>query len=141
MLLIYLIIIILFIVLLSWTWNNVKIFETTAQKIFYVIVGLIILTIVTLIIFNISKGSVDYPNIEIMKQIRRIALLIFIPINGFLSMPHFASIFKEMGTGTNDQKTKKKTIILAIVIIISIIIEITYLKDFQNGIIKIINSK
>ena len=141
MLLIYLIIIILFIVLLSWTWNNVKNFDTTAQKIFYIIVGLMIIALETLIIFNISKESVDYPNIEIMKQVRKIALLIFIPINGFLTLPHFASIFKEVGTGTNDEKTKKKIVILGIIIIISIIIEITYLKNFQNGIIKIINSK
>ena len=140
MLLIYLIIIILFIVLLSWTWNNVK-NDTTAQKIFYIIVGLMIIALETLIIFNISKESVDYPNIEIMKQVRKIALLIFIPINGFLTLPHFASIFKEVGTGTNDEKTKKKIVILGIIIIISIIIEITYLKNFQNGIIKIINSK
>ena len=141
MLVIYLVIIILFIVLISWTWNNVKTYETTQQKVFYIIIGLIILAIETLVIFNISKKSVSYPNLEIMRQVRKIALLIFIPINGFLSMPHFASIFKELGEGTDDEKTKKKLVILGIIIIISIIVEISYLKNFQNGIIKIINSK
>lgn len=139
---IYMIIIILFAVLLFWTWNNCKDFEDTTQKIKFIIIGLIILSIVTLILFNVSKIGVNYQNKDIMKAVRKISLLLFIPINGFLSLPHIASLKTEINFGTNDdEKTKRKIIILGIIFILAIIIEIIYLKEFQNGIIQMINSR
>ena len=66
---IYMIIIILFAVLLFWIWNNCKDFEDTTQKIKFIIIGLIILSIVTLILFNVSKIGVNYQNKDIMKAI------------------------------------------------------------------------
>ncbi len=138
---IYLIIIILYAVLLFWTWNNVKQFENIAQKIGYIGIGLIILFAITWILFSIAKSGVDYPSVEIMKEVRKMALLIFVPINGFLSLPHFASIVQEITTGTSDEKTRRRATILGIVIVIAIIIEIAYMKSFQNGIIEILNSK
>ena len=138
---IYLVIIILFAVLLFWTWNNVKQFENITQKIAYMIIGIIALFIVTWILFSISKAGVEYQSIDIMKEVRKIAILVFTPINGFLSLPHFANIVQEVIAGTNDEKTRRKTVILGIVIIVTIIIEIFYLKSFQKGIIEILNSK
>ena len=137
---IYIIIVVLFTVLLFWTWNNEKNFEKSSDKIIFMIIGLGILSIVTLIIFNISKSGIEYPNIDILKEVRKIALLIFIPINGYLSLPHIAGIKFEIDDGENDKKIKRKIIILSIVIIIAIIFEIIYLKDFQNGIINILNA-
>lgn len=139
--LIYLIIIVLFGVLLFWTWNNTKDFGEDTKRIKFIVIGFIILSIITLILFNISKIGVNYESKDIMKEIRKISLLLFIPINGFLSLPHIASIKSEINLGSNDDKNKRKIIILGIIIIISTIVEITYLKDFQNGIIQIINSK
>lgn len=139
---IYMIIILLFGVLLFWIWNNSKDFKQTQAKIKFIIIGIIILSIITLIIFNISKIGVIYPNKNIMKEIRKISLLLFIPINGFFTLPHIASIKSQIELGTNDnEKIRKKIIILGIIFIILTIIEIIYLKDFQNGIIQMLNSK
>lgn len=139
---IYMIIIFLFAILLFWTWNNSKDFKETLSKIKFIIIGLILLSIITLIVFNISKIGVNYPNQEIMKEVRKISLLLFVPINGFLSLPHIASIKSEIQLGTNNnEKTKRKIIILGIIFILAIIIETIYLKDFQNGIIQIVNAK
>lgn len=139
---IYMIIILLFAVLLFWTWNNTRDFEKTEQRILFILIGIVILSILTLILFNISKIGVNYPNNDIMKEIRKISLLLFIPINGFLSLPHIASIKTAITLGKEtDEKIKKKIIILGIIFIVGIIIETIYLKDFQNGIIQIVNSK
>ena len=141
MILIYLLIIVLFAVLLFWTWNNTKSFEQITQRISFIIIGLIILAIITLILFNISKAGINYPNTDIIGEIRKIALLIFIPINGYLSLPHIASIKTEIDEKEDEKNVKRRIIILLIVFIIAIIIETKYLKGFQNGIIQIIMNK
>ena len=135
-------IIVLFVVLLFWTWNNSKDFQENKAKIKFILIGLISLSMVTFILFNLSKIGIDYPNEDIMKEIRKIALLLFIPINGFLTLPHIASIKTEIQLGAKEEeKIKRKIILIAIVWIIAIIIETIYLKDFQKGIIQIINTK
>ena len=138
----YLMIIVLFVVLLFWTWNNSKDFQENKAKIKFILIGLILLSMVTFILFNLSKIGIDYPNEDIMKEIRKIALLLFIPINGFLTLPHIASIKTEIQLGAKEEeKIKRKIILIAIVWILAIIIETIYLKDFQKGIIQIINTK
>ena len=141
LLIIYMAIILLFMILLFWTWNNTKQFENIRQKILFIIIGFVVLSLITLILFNISKSGIQYPNDEILSQIRKIALLVFIPINGLISLPHIARIYVNLQDGTDEEKIKRKIIILGIVIIIAVIVEISYLKNFQNGIMQILNSK
>lgn len=137
---IYIVIAVLFGVLIAWTWNNSKSFQTNNKKITFILVGLAILFIITFIIFSISRIGISYPNNEIMKQVRKIAILIFMPVNGFLSLPHIANIKAEVEKGNYEQeKLKRRIIIFGIVWLILIIFEIIYLKDFQNGIIQILN--
>ena len=137
---IYFIIVILFVVLLFWTWNNSREFQENTDKIKFILIGLMVLSLITWIIFNLSKIGIQYPNEDIMKELRKISVLLFIPINGFLSLPHMASIKSELHQVTrDDEKIKRKIIILGIVFILAIIIEILYLNDFQNGIIEMLN--
>ena len=137
---IYIVIAVLFGVLIVWTWNNSKSLQTNNKKITFILVGLAILFIITFIIFSIARIGISYPNNEIMKQVRKIAILIFMPVNGFLSLPHIANIKAEVEKGNYEQeKLKRRIIIFGIVWLILIIFEIIYLKDFQNGIIQILN--
>ena len=137
MLAIYFIIIILFIVLFLWIWNNTKDFDDNLKKIKFIIIGIIALFIITFIIFNISKIGITYPNKEILKQVRRIAVLLSVPVNGYLSLPHIAKIISDIKSNSiDDEKSKKRIIILATIIIVAIIFEVFYLKDFQKGIIQ-----
>ena len=140
--LIYLIIALLFIVLILWTWNNTKEFEQTSERIIFITIGTGIIAIVTLIYFAISKIGITYPKAEMIGQVRKIAVLVFTPINGFLSLPHIASLkMKIKMKSEEDSKSKKKIIILGIIFIVATIVEINYMKNFQNGIIQILNSK
>ena len=137
MFIIYCIIIILFAVLFLWTWNNTKDFEDNTKKTKFLGIGILALFIITFIIFLFSKIGLTYPNKEILKQIRRISILLCVPINGYLSLPHVAKIKSDIETNAiDDEKIKKRIIILSIIIIIAVIFEIFYLKDFQRGIIE-----
>ena len=140
--LIYLIIALLFVVLIFWTWNNTKDFDDTKKRITFIIFGIIILGVVTLIFFNISKVGIEYPKKEMVNQVRKLTMLIFIPVNGFLSLPHIATIKEQIGQKSlEEEKIKRKIIIIIIVFIITAIIEINYMKDFQNGIIQMLNNR
>ena len=140
--LIYLIIALLFVVLIFWTWNNTKDFDDTKKRITFIIFGIIILGVVTLIFFNISKVGIEYPKKEMVNQVRKLTMLIFIPVNGFLSLPHIASLKMKIKFKTEDDSMLKRKIkILGIVFIVATIFEILYMKDLQNGIIQILNRK
>ena len=140
--LIYLIIILLFFVLIFWTWNSTKEYENISKRIIYIFVGIIAILFITYIFFNISKVGITYPKQEMVKQVRKIAILIFTPINGFLSLPHIALIKTKIESKSEEEeKIKKRIIILAIIFIVSTIIEINYMKGFQNGIIQMLNKK
>ncbi len=140
--LIYFIIAVLFVVLIFWTWNNTKDFEENSKRVIFIVVGIILIAIVTVIYFAISKVGITYPKVEMVKQVRKMVVLLFTPINGFLSLPHIASLKMKIKLKTEDEeKLKKKIIILGIVFIVATIVEINYMKDFQNGIIQMLNSK
>ena len=140
--LIYLIIAVLFVVLIFWTWNNTKEFEETSERITFIVIGIVIVAVITLIYFAISKVGITYPTAEMVKQVRKIAILLFTPLNGFLSLPHIASLkMKIKMKSENNSKLKKKIIILGIIFIVATIVEINYMKEFQNGIIHMLNNK
>ncbi len=139
---IYLIIIILFGVLIFWTWNNLVDFEGNVQRIKFILIGIIILCVVTLIIFNISKIGITYPNIDVIKKVRTITVLLFAPLNGYITLPHIAKILSNIKTNeVEEEKIKKRIIILFAIIIIFTIVEIKYLNGFQNGIIQILQNR
>ena len=140
--LIYFIIAVLFAVLIFWTWNNTKDFEETSKRVFFIVVGIVIVAVITLIYFKISKISITYPKVEMVNQVRKMVVLLFTPINGYLSLPHIASLKIQIKLKTEENsKLKKKIMILGIVLVVATIIEISYMKDFQNGIIQMLNSK
>lgn len=140
--LIYIIIALLFVVLIFWTWNNTKEYEEITKRITYIVIGILAMLLITLIDFTISKIGITYPKAEMVKQVRKMSVLLFTPINGFFSLPHIATIKTqiELKKVEND-KIKKKIIILGIIFIIATILEINFIKEFQNGIIQILNNK
>lgn len=139
---IYLIIIILFSVLFFWTWNNSKDFDGNVDRVKFIIIGTVIVYVVTLIIFNISKIGITYPNLNAIKAVRRISVLLFTPINGYITLPHIAKILSDIKTNTvEDEKIKKRIMILFVIVLVFSIIEIQYINGFQNGIISMLQNK
>ena len=138
---IYFIIFILFISYLVWTWKSTKEYESIISRASYILVGSIFITVVTLVIFEISKMGVIYPKDEMIGEVRKIILLIFVPVNGLIVLTQSASVFSQVKSGMVSKEDMSKRIrILAVVFIIMIIIECIYFKSIQNGMIKIINA-
>ena len=139
---IYLIIIALYAIYILWTWNNTKSFEVTFTRISYIAIGTLFILFLTYIIFRISRSGINYPNKNMIGVVRNIILIVFVPVNGFITLPRIANI---IGKIKNDEITgyqlKKKIIIFTIVVIIAIVIEGIYFKDVQNGIIQIFKLK
>jgi len=134
-----LVIVILFLVFLFWTWNNTRYFDNVLAKILFVIIGTLSIALITYIIFLISTSNIYYMNNKIYSILRNVILLVFIPINGFLTLPRIANMIgkikKDEITG---KKLKKYMILFIIITIIVIVIEVYYFKGIQNRIMQII---
>ena len=140
--LIYFIITVLFIIYIVFAWNSTKEFETVLMRISFILIGTIFITILTLILFWISKMGITYPKREMVGEVRRIILLSFIPINGFIVLTQASTIFAQAKSGMiSKEDLEKKIKRLIIIFIVLIIFEAIYFKNIQNGMIKIIQSK
>ena len=139
---IYLIIIALYAIYILWTWDNTKSFEGTSTRISYIAIGTVFILFITYIIFIISRSGINYPNKNMIGVVRNIILMVFVPVNGFITLPRIANM---IGKIKNDEitgdKLKKKIIFFSIGVFIAIIIEGIYFKDIQNGIIEIFKLK
>ena len=139
---VYFIVILLFLLYFSWVWNSSKEFENTTVRISFITIGTLFIAFITFILFLFSKINVDYPKPEMVKYVRNIILLIFVPINGFAILPQVIYLINRLKDGniSGDEKGKKLRI-LAITIIVILIFESIYFKKIQIGIINYINLK
>ena len=88
-------IVILSLVLIGWIWVSLGNIEKQ-KKILYIICGIFITWIITFIIYNISKIGIVYENQEIMKTIRKVFVLVFTIINGYVLLPYTFKIFDKI---------------------------------------------
>lgn len=138
--LILIVIVVLFAVLIGWTWNNLYALDTKF-KILYEIIFTAIIMLITLIIFYISKGSISYPNKDMIGYVRNELVLLFSPINGMILMPYIAKKLSEIKEkNIDEEKTKKGIIVVLIIFIVTFIIECMYLKNIQIGILKMLEN-
>lgn len=135
------IIFVLFVVYVVFVWNSTKEFENIIIRVSYILIGTVFITILTLILFLISKIGIQYPKKEMIGEVRRIILLTFIPINGFITLTQASSIFVQAKSGmVSKEDMEKKIKRFVIIFIVLIIVEIIYFKNIQNGMIKFIES-
>ena len=133
---ILIIIAILFLVLLGWSWNSLGSIDKK-EKIKYIIIGLVLTYLLTLIIYAISKMGIQYDNKEAMKMIRTVFVLLFAIVNGYILLPYsFKKIEKIKNKEIEEDKLKRSIIILLIIIVLLLIFESIYLGDLQQGILK-----
>lgn len=130
----------MFLILLSWTWHNLgNIPQNT--KIGTIAISLVIIAFITFLIFNISKNGVQYDSEESMNSVRNVLVLVFTIINGLIIMPAFA---KTLGRINNREIEKEQArshfVFIFIVFIIALVIECSYLKGVQQGILDIYNN-
>lgn len=141
MLVIIIITTILFFILSEWTWHNLEDMKRI-KKILYIIFGILIMYLITLIVFNISKSQIQYNSQDGMIHIKNILVLVFSSINGLIVMPYVANIITKIQKNIISIKLLKINIIIIFTIfILCLVIECNYLKNIQHGIINIYNLK
>lgn len=139
---IYFLIFILFVVYLFCVWNSTKEFETMTMRLSYIAIGTIFISVLTFILFQISKMGVSYPKKEMIGQVRNIVLLIFIPINALITLTQFSSVFVQVkGELLTKEELSKKLKIMIAIFLFFIIIECIYFKNIQYGILSIFYAK
>ncbi len=133
---ILIIIAILFLVLLGWSWNSLGSIDKK-EKIKYIIIGLVLTYLLTFIIYAISKIGIQYDNKEAMKMIRTVFVLLFTIVNGYILLPYsFKKIEKIKNEEIEEEKLTRSIIILLIIIVMLLIFESIYLGNLQQGILK-----
>ena len=135
MTIIFIIFAILFIILLRWTWHSLGEIEKNT-KVKSIIIGVIIIYIITLIVYLISKIGITYENKEAGNMLQTVFVILFTSINGYIILPY---AFKKLNQINNDEinkeKFKKSFIKLSVIIIVLCVIEIFYFKGIQQGIL------
>ena len=140
MFLIIIVIIAIYAVSFAWTWPNLGAIDKL-KKIAVIIIGNIIMYIITIIIFNISKSGIDYNNVELQTAVSNTIVSIFTGINGIIVIPQIAKILEKIKENEIDRNLAlKRFAIILIVFILCIIFEGGYIKDTQKGILNIYNS-
>ena len=134
--------IILYIILISFTLHNLSLVENNKVKVIYIIIGLLVMLICTFIAYIISSRGIEYSDTELIKKIRNMLLLVFIPVNGLIIMPYLANLLSKIGSNQiTQEKFKKRIIILGVIFIIVLAFESSYFKSTQLGIINMIINK
>ncbi len=140
MLIIYLTILIIYVVLILWSLNNLGKMPI-AKKIIYILVNLLIVFIFTNISYIISKQNIQYESQEIMSNIKTVLLLLFTGINGIITIPISCKQISELQE-ENIDKTKftKRIILIFVVLLIIAYLECGYMETTQKGILQIMTN-
>ena len=140
MLIIYLTILIIYVVLILWSLNNLGKMPI-AKKIIYILVNLLIVFIFTNISYIISKQNIQYESQEIMNNIKTVLLLLFTGINGIITIPISCKQISELQE-ENIDKTRftKRIILIFVVLLIIAYLECGYMETTQKGILQIMTN-
>ena len=140
MTIIIIITIILFLVLVGWTWSNLGEIDRN-KKIGYLLASIIIMAVITLIIFTISKSGVEYQNEQMVGPVRLLLVAVFTSINGFIVIQYIARILSRINEQTIDKKEAKvKFTVIFVIFIIIAVMECAYMKSIQLGILNMFNN-
>ena len=127
----------IFCVLIIGTWHYLGNIEKT-KKIVFIIIGIFVSYLITMILFSISKSGVTYPSNEIEQMVQNMIVTLFIGLNGILVLPYLGRLWDKISEEEiTKQQFQKRICILLIITIIVFILEINYLKGVQNGILEI----
>lgn len=130
----------IYLILMAWTWQSLGFLEKP-KKVAFIIIGMILMYLITLIIFQMAKEGIVYENEPIRKSIQNILVAIFTGINGMIVMPQIGKILDKMNEDELEQiQWKKRIILLIIVVILCVIFEVGYMKDTQKGILNMYHS-
>ena len=134
-----LIIIVIYLISIAAIWTSLE-NEGKTKKISIIIIGILTMFLITNIIFNISKSTINYENIELQKNMRQIILWLFTGLNSLFLPVTIRNIVKTKNGEQDENALKVKILVLAIIFILVMILECGYIKDIQEKTINIYQS-
>ncbi len=133
-------VIIIYFILIAWTWQSLGSMEKT-KKMVFILVGIVLMYLVTLVVFRTTKGNIEYQNREIQKSIQSVIVAICTGINGMIVMPQIGKIVDKINENEIEkEQVIKRCFLLIVVFMICLIFESGYMKDTQAGILKVYHS-
>lgn len=140
MVLIISIIIAIYVLLIAWVWNNLGRIDKS-KKVLVILIGVLIVYLITLVIFNISKSGINYEQKIMEKDIRRILVTMFTGLNSLIILPFVSKILERIFENEIEQnEVFKKLIIIVVIFVTCMFLECGYMKDIQQGILDMANA-
>ena len=99
-------IIIIYFILVAWTWQSLGFFEKP-KKVAYLVIGFIIMYVITLIAFQTTKSGIQYENAQMQQDVQNIIVLLFTGINGIIVMPQVGKILDKVNDNEKEQRNQK----------------------------------
>ena len=132
-------IIIIYLLVISWSWNSLEDTETP-KKLLIIFAGIVAVFLITQIVFSMSKSGVNYENNDIEKSVGQVIVLLFTGVNS-LVIPFITRTFKKKENGEiEDNVFKVRMIIICVIFLICLFLECGYMTDTQEGILRVYQS-
>ena len=131
--------VLIFVVSIIWTWHNLGSIEKP-KKVAFIIIGLLITYLLTMLLYNLSNPDIIYPSKEIQKTVSNTLILLFTGLNTLIFLPLIANVSdKILEEEIEKTQAKRRIIIILIVFVVCIFIEKGYIESTQEGIMNIYN--
>jgi len=136
---------IIYVVFIVWTWQNLGTIEKK-KKVIFILVGTIVIYGITWIICPKSEIYIEVPTQDLLqediqKKIQNTLVTIFTGVNGIIVLPQMGKICDNIKEDERKKaKVKKRILIWMIIFVVCAILEKGYMKDTQKGILKIYQS-
>lgn len=100
--------------------------------------GIVLMYGITFIIFQIAQNGITYQNVEIQSNVQNVLVVIFTGINGIIIMPQVGKMLDKVREDEiKKEKLIKRIVVLMLIFILCLIFESRYMKNTQEGILKI----
>ncbi len=134
--LILIFIIVLNVVAVALTYNCLSNLEKK-ERVIFLAVGIAIIYALTSFVYWISTKDVAIK--EVSETGKNVITFLFVPINAIIVLPLVAISFNSYNIGRlKPSKLRNRAIIITILLVIMLVIECSYFKNIQNGIVDLI---
>ncbi|MCI8482103.1 MAG: hypothetical protein HFJ27_03315 [Clostridia bacterium] len=135
MIIIGIISIVIYIVAILMVVTNTYEFEKE-KKIKFIIIGGITILLATWLIVMISSSAIKIDNHNVLSITKMTSILIFAPLNTMAILPYLGNVLNKYKQKRLEEKqVEKRIIILVCILVIMMIIEVSYIKDFEIGLL------
>lgn len=135
--LVIIMIFILYSVVIGWTWNNLGDIDKI-KKILIIAGEMLAISLITLIVYSISKNGIEYTNRDVENSVRTLIVALFTGLNSLIVLPFLnKQIIKLKEKEAEEKSIVKKLAIMFLIFIVCLIFECGYMKDTQKGILQV----